>query len=78
MDLAASAGTSAIWLDAFVRTQTKPDVPEQPGPAKTLTDVIERALRSGGLDSKDPDWVDPTKSVQLNPTRPGQVVNLVV
>ncbi|MDB5598415.1 MAG: hypothetical protein JWN71_459 [Xanthobacteraceae bacterium] len=61
------SGLTAAWLGAVVRSQAKPTLlPERPSVEQnTLTDVIEGALRTGGLDSKDPDWVDPLAPGQL-------------
>ena len=70
MDVAALAGLTAAWLAAVVRTQSKPPALPHAGPGETLTDVIEGALRSGGIDSTDPGRADPA--------RPGQVVNRLV
>ena len=68
MNIVATALTAA-WLDAVRRTRMETPPHAQPvRPAETLTDVMESALRHGGLDSLDPDWVDPT--------RPGQVVDI--
>jgi hypothetical protein len=59
MDVNALA---VAWLSAFQRIQSKPPPgPERPWAEPTLTNVIERALREGGMDSKDPGWVDPTQ-----------------
>jgi hypothetical protein len=59
MDIASTALTGA-WLAAVSRLQSQP-TPLTPIPAseRTMTDVIESALRHGGLDSMDPQWVDP-------------------
>lgn len=70
MDIIATALTAA-WLDAVRRTQTiVPGGAEAPARAESLTDVMEHALRHGGLDSLDPGWTDPL--------RPGQVLDLSV
>jgi len=63
-------GLTNAWLGAFVRTQTPQPLPPQTGPAQTLTDLIERALRTGGSDSRDPGWVDPAQ--------PGHLVDRLV
>jgi hypothetical protein len=70
MDAVATAPTNA-WLQAVHRTQSAPHpqvngVPDE----RTMTDVIERALRGGGLDSTDPQWVAPIRT--------GQQVDLTV
>jgi hypothetical protein len=59
MDTASMALTSA-WLQAVSRLQA-PATQLAPIPAaeRTMTDVIESALRHGSLDSLDPQWVDP-------------------
>jgi hypothetical protein len=64
------SGLTAAWLDAVLRTQARPTMmPERPWAEKNdLADVIEGALRTGGTDSRDPDWVDPLA--------PGQVVDI--
>ena len=64
MDPVATALTNA-WLQAVYRTQSAPHpqvnaVPDE----RTITDVIEHALRGGGLDSRDPQWVDPMRAGQ--------------
>jgi hypothetical protein len=65
-------GLAAAWLSAVQRTRSQP----APGPERPwadqgrLTTVIERALRAGGPDSKEPDWVDPL--------RPGAAIDLTV
>ena len=64
MDPIATALTNA-WLQAVCRTRSTPHpqvnaVPDERG----MTDVIEHALRGGGLDSKDPQWVDPMRAGQ--------------
>jgi hypothetical protein len=69
MDPVATALTNA-WLQAVCRTRSAPhpqlNVPDE----RNLTDVIEHALRGGGLDSKDPQWVDPMRA--------GQQIDLLV
>ena len=68
MDIVATALTAA-WLDAVRRTRMETPLNAQPvRPAETLTDVMESALRHGGLDSLDPGWTDPA--------RPGRVVDI--
>ncbi len=72
---------TAAWLDAVRRTQLAvPLNARQPGPAETLTEVMESALRHGGLDSLDSSWVDPARieTVPVDPSRPGQVIDLSV
>lgn len=75
-----SAALTVAWLGAVHRTQTAPP----PGPPKpkvdnTLTDAIEGALRSGGIDSRDTDWVDPARTASsADRARPGAVVDLTV
>jgi len=56
-------GLAAAWLSAVQRTRSQPAPgPERPwADGDRLTNVIERALRDGGPDSKDPDWVDPMR-----------------
>jgi hypothetical protein len=69
MDIASTTLTNA-WLQAVARVQSQRVFGARVAAAeRTITDVIERALRSGGLDSQDPQWVDPT--------RPGQLVDRV-
>jgi hypothetical protein len=80
MDVVATALTVA-WLDAVRRTQSEVPLAKQgPGPAESLGDVIENALRSGGQDSLEPGWVDPARpdAVPPDPLRPGQVIDLSV
>ena len=61
-------GLAAAWLGAVQRTRSPQPGPERPwADQDRLTDVIEQALRDGGPDSKDPDWVDPM--------RPGAVID---
>jgi hypothetical protein len=63
-----SAALTTAWLAAVARVQNRPDTLPKPGPAKTLSDVIERGLRSGGLAEiarKD------------DPTAPGQVTDKI-
>jgi hypothetical protein len=68
MDIVATALTAA-WLDAVRRTQREvPLGAQQSGPAETLTDALESALRHGGLDSLDAGWTDPA--------RPGRLVDI--
>jgi len=80
MDIVATALTAA-WLDAVRRTRMAvPLNARQQGPADTFTEVVESALRHGGLDSLDSSWVDPTRiqTIPVDPTRPGQVIDLSV
>lgn len=74
------SGLTVAWLDAVLRTQARPSlVPERMSDQKgTLTDAIEGALRTGGVDSKDPDWVDPLAPAHVDPLAPGQVVDINV
>jgi hypothetical protein len=70
MDITSAALTNA-WLQAVSRIQSQ----QTPGPPvpreeRTMTDVIEGVLRSGGLDSQDPQWEDPS--------HPGHVVDRTV
>jgi hypothetical protein len=59
MDVSATALTAA-WLDAVRRTQSETgELPARISAEKTMTDVIESALRHGGSDSHDPDWRPP-------------------
>jgi hypothetical protein len=59
MDTASTALTGA-WLQAVARLQAQPSqLAPVPAAERTMTDVIESALRHGGLDSLDPHWVDP-------------------
>lgn len=69
------SGLTVAWLGAVLRTQKPPSpLPEKPSiEQNTLTDVIEGALRSGGMDSKDDGWVDP-----VDPMAPGQLVDVNV
>jgi hypothetical protein len=69
MDITSAALANA-WLQAVARIQSQ----QTPGPPvprdeQTMTNVIESALRHGTLDSRDPQWQDPS--------RPGQVVDRV-
>jgi hypothetical protein len=67
MDAISTALTTA-WLEAVHRVQsTQSPVPKVAPAEQTLADVIESGLRHGGVDSKDPNWVDPTA--------PGQVLD---
>jgi hypothetical protein len=67
MDIASTALTNA-WLQAVWRVQFERAQPANiTGGERTMTDVIEHALRGGGLDTQDPQWVDPT--------RPGRLVD---
>jgi hypothetical protein len=67
MDAISTALTTA-WLEAVHRVQSaQSPVPKVAPAEQTLADVIESGLRHGGVDSKDPDWV--------NPTAPGQVLD---
>jgi hypothetical protein len=67
MDAISTALTTA-WLEAVHRVQSAQSPVPRVAPAEqTLADVIESGLRHGGVDSKDPDWV--------NPTAPGQVLD---
>ena len=61
MDVASTALTNA-WLQAVWRVQhaSTPE-PQVRRDELTLTDVIESALRDGGVDSEDPHWVDPSR-----------------
>lgn len=80
MDIVATALTAA-WLDAVRRTQMAVPLTErQSGFAESLTDVMESALRHGGLDSLDSSWTDPTRieMIPTDPSRPGQVIDLSV
>jgi len=78
MDIVATALTAA-WLDAVRKTQTVVPLGMQPvGRAEDLTDVMENALRHGGVDSADPGWTDPARTVQPDPLAPGQVIDLSV
>jgi hypothetical protein len=72
------AGLTVAWLDAVLRTQAKPSlVPERMSDKQgTLTDAIEGALRTGGVDSRDPNWVDPLAPPKVDPLAPGQVVDI--
>ena len=48
------------WLRAVWRVQHDRNQQPTVGQAKrSMTDVIERAPRGGGLDPKEPQWVDP-------------------
>ena len=61
MDVASTALTNA-WLQAVWRVQhARSEQPQVTQDNLTLTDVIESALRGGGLDSQDPQWVDPAR-----------------
>ena len=40
--------------------------------------MMENALRHGGVDSADPGWTDPARTVQPDPLAPGQVIDLSV
>ena len=60
MDITSAALTNA-WLQAVARIQSQ----QTPGPPvpraeQTMTNVIESALRHGTLDSRDPQWKDPS------------------
>jgi hypothetical protein len=67
MDAISTALTTA-WLEAVHRVQSaQSPVPKAAAAEQTLTDVIESGLRHGGVDSTDPNWVDPTA--------PGQVLD---
>ena len=69
MDVATTALTNA-WLQAVWRVQYARD--QQPQIAqdeRTMTDVMERALRAGGPDSNEPQW---------DPSRPGSRVDRLV
>jgi len=72
------SGLTVAWLDAVLRTQTRPSlVPERMSDKQsTLTDAIEGALRTGGVDSQDPNWVDPLAPSQVDPLAPGQVIDI--
>jgi hypothetical protein len=59
MDIASAALTGA-WLEAVGRLYSQPTLSNRiPANERTMTDVMESALRHGGLDSLDPQWVDP-------------------
>jgi hypothetical protein len=60
MDIASTALTGA-WLAAVTRVQSHSTLERVAREDRTLTDVIESALRHGGLDSRDPQWVDPNR-----------------
>ena len=61
MDVASTALTNA-WLQAVWRVQHAQDqLPNVRQTDLTRTDVIESALRGGGVDSSDPQWVDPAR-----------------
>ena len=61
MDTVSTALTNA-WLQAVWRVQhARNEQPHVTQDQTTLTDVIESALRGGGLDSADPQWVDPLR-----------------
>ena len=61
MDVASTALTNA-WLQAVWRVQhARVGEPRVTQDHLTLTDVIESALRGGGLDSQDPQWIDPAR-----------------
>jgi hypothetical protein len=78
MDIVATALTAA-WLDAVLKTRTAvPPGTEPTGRAESLTDVMENALRHGGIDSADPGWTDPARTVPPDPLAPGQVLNLSI
>jgi hypothetical protein len=62
-----SAALTNAWLAAVARLQGRPDPLPKPGPAKTLSDVIERGLRSGGLADQ--------VARQRDATAPGQVTD---
>jgi hypothetical protein len=65
---AISTALTAAWLDAVRRVQSAQPLTQTVGrDERTLTDVMEAALRHGGLDSKEQQWVDPTA--------PGQVLD---
>jgi hypothetical protein len=65
MDAISTALTTA-WLEAVHRVQSVPSpVPKVASAEQTLTDVIESGLRHGGIDSKEPTWVDPMAPGQL-------------
>jgi hypothetical protein len=67
MDAISTALTTA-WLEAVRRVQSaRPPVQQVAPDERTLTDAMEAALRHGGLDSKDAQWVDPAA--------PGQVLD---
>jgi hypothetical protein len=67
MDAISTALTNA-WLDAVRRVQSaQPQSQPVARDERTLTDAMEAALRHGGLDSKDAQWVDPAA--------PGQVLD---
>ena len=70
MDPVATALTNA-WLQAVYRTRSEQHPQVKVTPAeRTMSDVMERALRGGGLDSKDPQWTDPRRA--------GQQIDLMV
>jgi hypothetical protein len=59
MDVSAT-NFQAAWLDAVRRTQSyQPPIPDRVLKEDTLTDVLEAALRTAGLDSQEPAWSDP-------------------
>lgn len=60
-----STALANAWLQAVYRTETPQHDLPAPNRERTLTDVIEQALRNGGLDSKDPQWVDPLRPPRL-------------
>jgi hypothetical protein len=61
MDVASSALTKA-WLQAVVRIQSERTQPAPvPQAERTLTDVIERALRHGHVATQKPDPIDPMR-----------------
>ena len=63
-----AAALAAAWLAAVSRVELSPDASPS-GPPKTLTDVIEGALRDGGLGAE---------LSRPKPNDPGHVVNRLV
>ena len=70
MDVASTALSNA-WLQAVARIQSERTQPAPvPRDERTLTDVIEDALRRGNFEVHEPQ--------AANPSRPGAVVDRLV
>jgi hypothetical protein len=75
MDAVTSALAGA-WLEAVGRLQSRPvEQGTIPAADRTITDVIESALRHGGPDSKEPGWVDPTAPSLVEAKTPGALID---
>lgn len=64
-----STALTVAWLDAVRRVQTKPPpdaVPDSRASDASITDAIERALRDGGPDSREPGYRPVTEGAVID------------